>query len=615
MADDLNAEWFAIYVETPHAIRLSETARDRIARTLRLAEELGARTVTLSGHSVAETVLTYAHSHNVTKLIAGKSVGSRWKEFFKGSIVDQLMQRSENIDVYVISSRPDSITPVEKTDRQSHLHWANLVQSLILVLGVTLVGLPIHKIVNPTNLVMLYLLAVVVAATRWGRAASVFTAVLSVLTFDFFFVAPHLTFEVANAQYLLTLLGFFAVSLVISTLAVRVRDQVEAAQHRQLQTMALYELSRDLATKKGRQAILQASVAQIEQTFGCETAFFLPEVDELNAQATSEGFKSSPEHRSGVDWVFRHGQVAGWGTETLSGHTARYLPLKTAQGVVGVVAVQFPRPLQELHPEQRRLLEAFASQIALAIESAQLAEKAQQTQLLHETEKLQKALLNSVSHDLRTPLASITGTLSSLRDDARYLDEATRGELVETAYDEAERLNQLVGNLLNMTRLEAGALRLTQQATDIQDIVGVTLAQMGKRLQSRQVDVHVPADLPPVEVDIVLIAQALVNVVDNAVKYSPSDTPIEIRARCDKINVYIEVQDRGMGIPPEDLSNIFDKFYRAKRVRDVGGTGLGLSISKGIIEAHHGTIEAANREGGGVIVTITLPVANLERER
>ncbi|MBI5958694.1 MAG: sensor histidine kinase KdpD, partial [Chloroflexi bacterium] len=311
-------------------------------------------------------------------------------------------------------------------------------------------------------------------------------------------------------------------------------------------------------------------------------------------------------------WVFRQGQGAGLGTNTLASADARYLPLKTGQGVIGVVGIKPAFENSEfLSPDQQRLLEALLSQIALAMEAVQLADKAHQAQLLRETEKLQTALLNSISHNLRTPLASITGALSSLRDDAPVLDNEARLELLNMAWEEAERLNHLVGNLLNMTRLEAKAMKPALEACDVQDLVGVTLNQMANRLRHRQFVMDVSGTLPPVAVDLVLAAQALVNLVDNAVKYSPADTPIDIRAYADDGQVVIEVSDRGAGIPSEEFEHIFDKFYRVQQMSDTSGTGLGLSISRGIVELHGGRIWASNRSGGGTTFSITLPIAKL----
>lgn len=610
LATQLDVEWFVLYVETPRHARLSETERDRVARTMRLAEELGARTVTVPGQSIAESILQYARAHNVTKIIVGKSPGGRGPEIWRGSVVDRLIHHSGEIDVYVISTASDAPPPAPGVAARTGRAWRRYLYGIGLVAVVSLIGQPIRAVIDPTNLVMLYLLAVVVAAIRWGRGPSVLTAVLSVLAFDFFMVPPQLTLAVSDAQYILTFLGLLAVGLVISTLAVREREQAEAARRRETHTAALYDLSRDLATAVSQKPVMQAAIRNISGLFDCETAVFLPKGDTLTLQARSSQFPSDQDGHAVATWVFRRGQAAGLGTNTLAATDARYLPLRTAQGVIGVVGIKpSPESSEFMSPDQQRLLEALLSQIALAMEAVQLADKARQAQVLRETEKLQTALLNSVSHNLRTPLASITGALSSLRDDDQMLGDSARRDLLNTAWEEAERLNHLVGNLLNMTRLEAGAITLALEACDVQDLVGVTLTQMANRLRHRQLVMDVPGALPPVMIDLVLTAQALVNLVDNALKFSPADSPIGIRAYLDQRQVVIEISDEGIGIPPSELEHVFDKFYRVQQVSDTGGTGLGLSISRGIVELHGGRIWAVNRPGGGTTFAIALPIA------
>jgi len=299
--------------------------------------------------------------------------------------------------------------------------------------------------------------------------------------------------------------------------------------------------------------------------------------------------------------------VAGRGTETLPEASMRYQPLKTMRAVVGILGVKPIDPNRVLTRDQLRTLDAFANQIALAIERARLAEQAHQAEMLEITEKLQTALLNSISHDLRTPLVSITGALSSLANDQISLDVSARRSLIETASEEADRLNRLVGNLLDMTRLESGAMRVKRAACDLQDLIGTSLEEVSSRLGDRSIVLDVPDDLPLVSMDFVLIERVLVNVIDNALKYSPPGSPIEIHAHMAGAFVEITVADRGVGVPPEDLTRIFDKFYRVQRPENVNGTGLGLAIGKGIVDAHGGFISAENRPGGGTIITIALP--------
>jgi two-component system sensor histidine kinase KdpD len=286
----------------------------------------------------------------------------------------------------------------------------------------------------------------------------------------------------------------------------------------------------------------------------------------------------------------------------------RCQPLKTSKGIVGVLGIRPKDAGSFLNPEQRQTLSAFANQAALALERGSLVEQAREAELLQATEKLQTALLNSISHDLRTPLVSVTGALTSLDEQSDLLNEEQRKNLVVTARDEAERLNRLVGNLLSMTRIESGAIQLRREPGDIEDVIGTALEQLGKRVAGHEVRVSVPRDFPLVQMDFTLMVQVVVNLLENALKYSVAGSPIEVTASLAGDNARLGVADRGVGIPPEDLARVFDKFYRVQRPESVGGTGLGLSISRGIVEAHHGTIEARGREGGGTIVSVELPL-------
>jgi two-component system sensor histidine kinase KdpD len=610
LADELNAEWAAIYIETSAHARLSPDQRDRISRTLMLAEALGGKTITLSGDSVARLVTDYARQYNFTKIIVGKTLEPRWIEWFRGSVVNQLMHLSGNIDIYVVSSGEKTPDLRQTFARQIHSPFQRYLWAILLVaLGTGLNSL-FHPHISPTNLVMIYLLNVVIAASYLGRGPAILASILSVLAFDYFFVPPYLTLMVRDTEYVLTFTGLLGVGLVISELTARVRDQAEMARRREAATAALYGLSRDLAVAAGIEDILQAITQNVSQTFGREVVIFLPDKDPeggLKPYTYSQNFTPDENERAVAVWTFQHRQSAGRGTDTLSAAEARYLPLVTARGVVGVLGAKPMDTNRHLSLEQVRLMEAFANQAALAIERVQLADQARQAQLLKATEELQSALLNSISHDLRTPLVSITGALSSLQEDGS-MDEGTRQSLLDTAREEADRLNRLVGNLLDMTRIEAGAIQVRREYSDVLDVIGTALEMIKDPLGDHPVKVDVPDDLPLVPIDFVLIERVLVNVLDNAIKYSPAQAPIDIQARLVGNDLQINILDRGPGIPMRDLERIFDKFYRVQHPGNVRGTGLGLSICKGIVEAHGGSIEAKNRAGGGTIITIVLPI-------
>jgi two-component system sensor histidine kinase KdpD len=639
LADELGAEWSTLYVEAPGHASLSPERRQQVAKTLRLAEDLGARIATLPGTSVAETALGYAREHNVTKVIAGRPLKPRWRELLQRSVADQLLRHSGAIDVYLIGVeeevRPADLRAAWRLPGPLHRY----LMSTLLVVAATLLGLLLdpglslekwhvalriletglrpaaqlrEPVIEQTNLVMLYLAAVVVSALTWGRGPAILASLLSVLSFDFAFVAPYFTFAISDTQYILTFIGLLVVGLVMSTLAARAQEQADSARRREAETAELYDFSRDLAAASRIPQIAQTLLHHVETTFGCEAMVLLPSADvpsHLISVVDSRQMNLDEHELAVADWVFRHGQAAGQQTATLPAARNRYIPLKTARAVLGVLGVGggnlFERPLT---PEARRILEVIASQASLAIERVHLREAASRAEVLQATEKLQSALLSSISHDLRTPLVSITGALSSLREDPSVLSDPNRASLVDNAHGEAVRLNRLVGNLLDMTRLEASALRLSREPCDIQDMIGAALAQTEDTLRDRRVTLDIAEDIPLIPLDFVTIVQVLVNLLDNACKYSPPDTAINVRAAVAGAFVEIEVSDRGVGIPTEDLKRVFDKFYRVQRPESIIGTGLGLSICKGIVEAHNGFIAAENRPGGGTTIVVTLPL-------
>ena len=610
LADELNAEWYAVYVEIASKPETKPTNRERIGRTLQLAEELGAKSLTIAGRSIQEAVLDFAHKNNITKVVVGKPLKPRWQEIWNGSIVDQLIYASGDIDVYVISARTELSKSILPREWQLHRPFGRYVLGLLLVAVSTSLGLLIRGNLEPANLVMLYLASTVISAIYLGRGPSLLTAVAGVLAFDFFLIPPYLTFAVSDTQYFITFIALLIVSLVVSSLTARVREQAEAAIQRERQTAALYDLSKDLTSAADLLQVANIIISQIGNAFGRDVAIFLPDNQQLQIFASSPNYQPDENELAVASWAYQHDQPAGRGTDTLPAASLRCHPLKTSNGIVGVLGVRSKDQTNFLSSEQRLTLAAFANQSALAIERANFSERARQAELLRATESLQTALLNSISHDLRTPLVSITGALSSLDEDNGLLNESARRALIENARGEADRLNRLVGNLLNMTRIESGAIKLRLESEDIQDVIGTALEQLGPRVADRKIQVNVPADFPLVPMDFTLIAQVLVNVLENAVKYSPTDSTIEVSAELLDETIRLKIADRGAGIPSENLTRIFDKFYRVQRPENVSGTGLGLSISKGIVEVHHGTIYASVREGGGTIITIELPLNN-----
>lgn len=607
LSDELNAEWFAVHVNLTSKPELNPANVEREAKTMQLAEELGARIRTLAGRSIPEAVLAYAKKHNVTKIVVGKPIRPRWMEMLSGSIVDQLIDTSGDIDIYVINEQPDLKPTKIPEELRPHQPYWRYILALGLVACVTIIGHFIHTRLEPVNLVMLYLVSTVAAAVYLGRGPALLTSVMSVLAFDFFLVPPYLTFAVSDTQYFITFIGLFLVSIVVSSLTARTQEQADAAIQREAHTSALYTLGRDLTSANDLKQVAEIVITHISEVFGRDVAIFLPENGKLKMFASTMDYTPDANEMAVATWSFEHDQPAGVGTDTLPAVSLRCQPLRTSRGQIGVLGIHPKEAGKFLSPDQRQTFNAFANQAALAVERASLAERARQAELLQATEKLQTALLNSISHDLRTPLVSITGALSSLREESLNINQEDRNSLLETAYGEAERLNRLVGNLLNMTRLEANAIHLRLEPSDIQDAIGAALDQLEERLGKKPIVVTIPEGLPLVSLDFALFGQALVNVIDNAVKYSPKDTQIDVDVTQTDKDISIQIKDRGIGIPEDDLDRVFDKFFRVSRPESVTGTGLGLAISKGIIEAQGGKIHAALREGGGTVITITLP--------
>ena len=609
LAEELKTEWHALYVETAENDKFIQENRERIWRELRLAESLGAKEViTLTSAYAVDAVIDYARKQKITKLLIGRPTRPRWREWWRGSFVDQILRQSKEIDLYIVSQDENIKRVNAPSPRPPRVPWRSYLAGLLLVAGATVASSVAIRFLTPTNLMMLYLLAVVVAALRLGFKPALLTALLGLMAFDFFCIPPYYSFAVADTQYLITFAGLLTVGAVISTLVARARSQTETIQTRELQTTNLFGLSRGLASAVSLKDIVDTVIRHVSETLPGKVVIYVPEGESLKLEAASPGISPGEKEKSVALWAFRNGQMAGRGTETLSSSEFLYLPLQTGDRVVGVMGIKMEPADEELAPEHRRLLEAFSNQAALAIERAHLAQEAERAQLLQATERLERSLLNSISHDLRTPLSSIMGTLSSLRDEGNVPGDESKRELIDLAWEEAERMNRFVGNLLEITRLEAGVLKIKKELYELQDLLGSCLGSLESRLKGRKVKIQIPPDLPLIPMDSVLMAQVLINLLENALKYSPPDGLIEVSGRVRENKVEIEVADQGPGVPREHLGRIFNKFFRFKRTEEAGGTGLGLAISKGIVEAHEGEIWAENRPEGGFKILFTLPL-------
>lgn len=609
LAEELKASWFTLYIETPQGGKHVEENRGRIWHNLRLAEGLGAQVASVTAVDVTDAVLEYASRHNISKIVVGKPDRPRWREILQPPIVDRIIRRSGAIDIVVVSFTKETGTDDSGVSRKrASFEARGYTASLMLVAAATILCELLRPFLAPTNMVMFYLLAVVVASVRLGRKPAIATVFLGVLAFNFFFVPPRLTFVVSDAQYLLTFLGLFVVGMVISSLVARARERAEVMRSREVQTASLYYLSRDLAASADIDAVLKAVQRNVEEALNAQVAILLPEGEHLDIMASSDGLTLDIKEQAVADWAFRNNHPAGRATDTLVSANLIYLPLQTPSNVLGVMGVKLMNQHDYHSQDNRRLLDAFTTQAAMAMERIRFSRQAEQAQILQARENLERALLNSISHDLRTPLVSVTGVLSSLKEEGTHLSDHARRELLESACSEAERLNRFVGNLLDMTRIEAGAIRLNVELCDVQDLVGCALAATEQRLGNRSVEIRLANDVPLVSMDLVLMTQVLVNLLDNAHKYASAESSIEVSATTDNGWLSLEVSDRGPGVPEHDLKRVFDKFYRIPVPEGAGGTGLGLSICKGIVEAHGGIIVAENRTGGGLRIVIRLPL-------
>ena len=608
MAARLDAPWTAVFVEG--AGSLTEADRQRLEAHLGLAESLGGESVRLSGGRVSEAILEYARQHNVTRLILGKPTHWRLRDLLRGSLLDEIVRGSQDIDVHVISGEPGSepqqaeLRKPQRSQRQGYL-WAGGLVSVA-----TVAAIPARDFLALPDLVMIYLLIIMIVAARFGRGPSVLASALSVLGYDVFFIPPYYTFAVHDQRHFFTFLMMFVVGLLISGLTSRIRRGEQEARGREVRTAALYALSRDLSSSLDPDQVAAVTAQHAAEILRAGVAVLLPNASgtlRLGAKAGRDLLLETQE--LGVaQWVFEHGRPAGRGTETLAGARVMCVPLESGGEALGVLALGFEES-EPQRTEQRRFLEVFARQAALALERARLAEEAHAAALRARSEEMRSSLLSAVSHDLRTPLAAITGAATELRDSGPQGTEAQRRELLDTICEEAERLERLVGNLLDMTRLESGTLQVKHELVPLVEVVGSALTRLEDRLRGRPIEVELPPDLPFLSADPVLLEQVFVNLLENAAKYTPAGSPIEIRARARTGTVEVEVADRGGGLPRGREAQVFEKFFRGDHT-GVGGAGLGLAICRGIVLAHGGRLVAENREGGGAAFRLSLPVSS-----
>jgi len=620
LADRIHAPWTAIYFETARSAQLTNQERDRIADTLRLAMNLGGETVTVPGGArrIADDVIDYAHANNITQIVIGKSERPRWFEILHGSVVHDLVRRAGTINVHVIAGEELENEPIpKKTIRTAERHEPIDPRPYVFSLIAIAISLLVGEIIEPwfglENVDLVFMTGIVAVAARYGLWPSLFASVVASLCYNFFFLPPLYMFTIADPKNVLAFVFFIVMAIIVSNVAARVQSQAVTAMTRARTTESLYSFSRKLAGVGALDDVLWATAYQVALMLKVRVVLLTPQDGSIEVAAgyPPEDILDDAD-LAAAKWAWQNNRAAGRGSDTLPGAKRLFLPMRTGRGPVGVVGIDSDKPGPLLTPDERRLLDALIDQSALAIERVHLVEDMDRVKRTVETEHLRSALLTSISHDLKTPLASVLGAAGTLRDLSGRLSEAEKTDLLKTIIDESERLNRFIANLLDMTKLEAGAVVLNTSPHDLREIVGSALRRADKILAHHRVELELGGDLPMLNLDAVLLEQAVFNVLDNAGKYSSEGSTILIRSLRDRDSVVLEILDEGTGIPPEDLEHIFDKFYRVQKSDHVrAGTGLGLAISRGFIEAMKGTIAATNRKDrSGAVFTIRLPAEN-----
>ncbi|TLX08522.1 sensor histidine kinase KdpD [Rhizobium sp. MHM7A] len=617
MASRLRAPWAAVYVETNRSVNLTEVERDTVAATLRLAEQLGGEAITIPGREVAEELVRHATANNVTHIVIGAPKAATWRDWWSRSITDELIGKTGEISVHVISgNEKDGTTArgVRAAASAPQFDFRAYLLATVYVAVALAVSIVLDQVLDVRNLALVFLMAVLTSAVLHGLRPALYSCILGALSFNFFFLPPRYTLTISDPESVLALFFFLGVAIIASNLTATVQRQAAAARQRARTTEDLYLFSKKLAGTGTLDDVLWATAFQLASMLKVRVVLLLPEEGSIAVKAGYPPDDTLDDADiAAARWAWEHNHAAGRGADTLPGAKRLYVPLRTGRTAVGVIGLDSDRrdgPL--LTPEQQRLLDALADQAALAIERVQLVADVDRARLAAEADRLRSALLTSISHDLKTPLAAILGAAGTLRNYFAAMPEEDRSDLLSTVVDESERLNRFIANLLDMTKIESGAMEPNFALHYPGDIVGSALRRAGKILEHHKAETSFPADLPMVRVDAVLFEQVIFNLLDNAAKYAPEGSVVHIEGWADADNVVLQVTDEGPGIPAADLTRLFDTFYRVRKGDQVrAGTGLGLSICRGFIEAMGGTITAGNRAGRpGAVFTIRLPKPN-----
>jgi two-component system sensor histidine kinase KdpD len=611
LASALKAEWCALHVEAGRPLELRDKSQEQLLANFQLARSLGAEVVSLKGEEVARLVVEYARANRYTRILVGKTPQRRLFAPLRTEVADQIMKLSGDIDVYVVRGAPEEKTP-EPVPRK-RVPWLEYAWSaLILAIGVA-AAFGIHLLGwSQASVIMVLLVSVVYIGARFSSGPSITASLLATLLFNFLFTEPYYTLNIRDPQNVITFLAFLVISLTLRTLASRLRRQADIAHQRENQTQALYQLSSRLSRLPETRELLAAAEHELASSFRAEAVILLgpPRSKASIIARRQEEFIKLPNEQAVAEWVYNNSSPAGLATDTLPSAQALYLPLVGPSGRVGVLAIKPENRLLFRVPEQRYLLESFASQVALAIDRALLTDKARSVLVRIETEQTKNALLRSISHDLRTPLAVIKGSAGTLLELGRGRREAEEASLLESIVEESTRMTGLIDKLLSMTRLESEQVALNLQWQPLEELVASALSRVEPLAGERNLQTRIPHDVVLL-VDPVLLEQVIYNLLENAVKYTPEKAQIMLAAFREAETTTVIVEDDGPGIDPEELDRIFDKFYRGRAASrgERGGAGLGLAICQTVIRLHGGRIWAENREGGGARFVFSLPNA------
>ena len=617
LADAQGAPWTAVYIETPRSLSFTPEQRQQVAENMQLAAQLGANVASVAGPNVVDPLKAFLADGRATQLVVGKSARSRWFELRHGTVVDRLVRETPGVAVHVLPHEAlgdRSDTGQQRQPRQSS--WGSPVgyaASVMLVAAFTAVAIAVHAFGGLANVALVYLVPVLASASLYGMRAGVFTGIVSSLAYNFFFLPPIYTFTIQDPENVLTVVVFIVVAIVTSQLASRVRMQANLAERSSGQNAALASFARMLAGLSSRQELGQTLCGQVSGQFEVDVVLLLP-ADARKVEVTSAVPPDSvlgPIDTAAAEWAFDHKEVAGRSSGTLAASEWFFQPLLAGGEALGVLGIAKKDGSEPVRPDRLPFLMSFVDQAALALERATLAEEMTVVAQLRERDRLRGALLSSVSHDLRTPLTAIIAATNELKKAKGSADPA----LLADIQNESERLSRFVSNMLDMVRVEAGGLQLNLQPVDLAEAVASAADQLKRELKNHPIKLDVAPDLPLVRVDPQLFHQSLVNLLENAAKYSGSKTAITVAAIRGRDGITLSVIDEGPGLPGGEEGRVFETFVRLEGSDRKGGTGLGLAIVKGFVEAMGLQVTASNNnDGPGACFTIRFPEAKLVRQ-